>query len=70
MPGKKFKTNIKCSACVAKVTPALDQLLGEGNWSVDLQHPDRLLEVPDNTRIEALAEALTPDGYKAETANN
>ncbi len=70
MSGKKFKTNIKCSACVAKVTPALDQLLGEGNWSVDLQHPDRVLEVPDNIRLEALTEVLIPVGYMAETANN
>jgi hypothetical protein len=39
MNTKTFKTNIKCSACVEKVTPPLNATVGEGKWSVDLINP-------------------------------
>ncbi|MCC7506200.1 MAG: hypothetical protein IT259_12915 [Saprospiraceae bacterium] len=65
MSNKKFKTNIKCSACVAKVAPALDETFGAGNWAVDLQHPDRLLAVPDTADLTIVAEALAKTGYQA-----
>lgn len=45
METMKFTTNIKCGGCIAKVGPALDQLLGKGNWSVDLSHPNKILVV-------------------------
>jgi copper chaperone len=41
----KFKTNMKCSGCVAKVTPALDELAGKGNWDVDLSSTEKTLKV-------------------------
>lgn len=66
MSNKKFKTTIKCSACVAKVTPALDATVGSGNWSVDLLDPDRVLNVPDDAQPEYIIEALEKVGYKAE----
>lgn len=53
----KFKTNIKCDGCIAKVTPILDQAVGKGNWSVDLTSPLRILS------IEHLA--VAPDSIKA-----
>jgi copper chaperone CopZ len=62
----KYKTNIKCSACLAKVTPALNETVGEGKWSVDLTHPARILTVlgePDESRIKT---ELEKTGYKAE----
>jgi len=40
-----FKTNIKCGACVEKVTPGLTKLEGVKGWSVDLQSPQRVLTV-------------------------
>jgi copper chaperone len=41
----QFKTNIKCSGCVATVTPGLNKTAGENNWTVDLQSPDKVLTV-------------------------
>ena len=32
----QFKTNIKCTGCISKVTPILNKKLGEGQWEVDL----------------------------------
>jgi copper chaperone len=61
----KFKTNIKCSACVAKVTPYLNEVAGENHWQVDLVDPARTLTV-DNSDDVKIVEALNKAGYKAE----
>ncbi|OIN56982.1 heavy-metal-associated domain-containing protein [Arsenicibacter rosenii] len=62
-----FKTNIKCGACVAKVTPGLDALEGVAKWSVDLTSPQRVLTVEaDGATPEAIQEALAGAGYKGE----
>ena len=36
----RFKTTLKCSGCVSKVTPFLNSLRDVTEWSVDLQHPE------------------------------
>ena len=63
----QFKTNIKCSGCIASVTPALNELVGQDNWEVDLQSPDKILtittEQPDKQEIK---QAVEKAGYKAE----
>lgn len=66
MSNKKFKTTIKCPACVAKVTPALDETLGSGNWSVDLLDPDRVLSTPDDIEAVEIVTALKRVGFAAE----
>jgi copper chaperone len=65
MEKTKFKTNIKCSACVAKVTPYLNEVVGENHWQVDLVDPARTLTV-DNSDDTKIVEALQKAGYKAE----
>lgn len=65
MEKTKFKTNIKCSACVAKVTPYLNEVAGENHWQVDLLDPARTLTV-DNSEDKKIVEALQKAGYKAE----
>ena len=66
----QFKTNIKCGGCIAAVTPSLNQLVGEGNWQVDTQNPDKLLTVqPGNATPEAVRAAIEQAGYKAEVLN-
>lgn len=63
----KFKTNIKCSGCVASVTPFLNETAGDGNWSVNLSDVNRILTVegkPEKQR--AIIEAVEKAGYKAE----
>ena len=63
---KKYKSTIQCSACVAKVTPALDEVAGKGQWSVDLTSPARTLTVQPDVAPEKVAKALAQVGYKAE----
>ena len=66
METQKFKTNIKCSACVAKVTPALNETVGEGKWSVDLTNPARILTVKGDLDEAWMKTELEKTGYKAE----
>ena len=62
----KFKTNIKCDACVAKVTPGLNETVGEGNWEVDLQDPLRTLTVKTGVGTDQIIGTLRSAGYTAE----
>lgn len=66
MKTTKFKTNIKCSACVDKVTPLLNESVGSGNWQVDLTDPQRKLTVQGDVSESHLNNALNKAGYKAE----
>jgi copper chaperone len=61
----KFKTNVKCGACVAAVTPEMEKL-NLTKWEVDLAHPDRVLTVPEDTQPEKVKAALQKAGYQAE----
>jgi copper chaperone len=64
----KFKTTIKCSGCVATVTPGLNEAVGANNWQVDLQSPDKILTVntTDKGKESAVIQKLQEVGYKAE----
>ena len=62
----ELKTNIMCSSCIAKVTPTLDELVGEGNWKVDTLNPQKILTVnSDNVDESRVIEAVQNAGYKA-----
>ena len=41
----ELKTNIMCGSCIAKVTPTLNEVIGEGNWKVDTLKPKKVLTV-------------------------
>jgi copper chaperone len=41
----QFKTNINCSGCIAKVTPALNETKGILSWTVDTDNPGKILTV-------------------------
>ncbi len=63
----QFKTNIKCSGCIATVTPVLNELAGQDNWEVDLLSPDKVLTVSTENANEAqIKQAIEKAGYKAE----
>lgn len=63
----KFKTNINCSGCVAKVTKQLNDTVGEGNWNVDTENPDKPLTVTKSeTTPEEITAAVKKVGFKAE----
>lgn len=67
----KFKTTIKCSGCIAKVTPALNEAVGEDNWKVDIQAPDKVLTIAPGEQVNAadVVKAIEAAGYKAEKLN-
>lgn len=61
------KTNINCAACVAKVTPILNEQLGPQNWSVDIQNPKKILTVQgENIDEQGVIKVVSQTGYKAE----
>ena len=62
----KFKTNIKCSACVAKVTPYLNEIVGENQWKVDLMAPQRTLTINSPVNELTVKDALGKAGYTGE----
>lgn len=65
----KFKTNVKCDACVAKITPHLEKVEGLENWEVDLKDPERTLTATvSNGGGEQIKKALSEAGYQAEKA--
>ena len=41
----KFKTDINCNGCIAKVTPSLNQVQGILKWDVDITNPLKILTV-------------------------
>jgi copper chaperone CopZ len=63
----ELKTNIMCGACVAKVTPSLNETVGEANWKVDTLNPKKILTVSTETLNEDdVIKAVEKVGYKAE----
>jgi copper chaperone len=66
MKTTKFKTNIKCSACVEKVTPHLNEEVGAANWEVDLTSPQRILTISEEVSEAKIKEALQKAGYNAD----
>lgn len=41
----QFKTNINCSSCVARVSPALNDLKEISNWDVDTSAKEKILSI-------------------------
>ena len=63
----KFKTNINCSGCVAKVTPVLNENKGIKEWLADTTNPNKILTVQTETlTAEQVKEIVNKTGYKAE----
>ena len=63
----QFKTNIKCSGCIAKVTPILNELAGIDNWKVDIDKPEKILTVSANgLKEQEIKTAVEKMGFKAE----
>lgn len=68
MEKKKFKTNLKCGNCVAKVKTQLDTADQIISWSVDLKDPNRILTVETNDPDIAavVGKILAEAGYRSE----
>ncbi|MEJ7695013.1 hypothetical protein [Daejeonella sp.] len=63
----KFKTNIKCTGCLAAVTPNLNKAAGETAWQVDLNDVDRILTVETDRAESEIIAAVKEAGFEAET---
>lgn len=62
----KFKTNINCGGCVAKVTPLLNEIRGI-EWEVDTASPDKVLIIKgNNVAADMISETIGKVGFKAE----
>lgn len=67
MPQVKFKTNIKCSGCLAKVTPFLNNEPEIENWEVNIYTPEKTLTVKTKTgNVQQVIEAVKLSGFIAE----
>jgi copper chaperone len=66
MNEQKFRTTIKCAGCVAKVTPFLNEAVGESNWKVDYENPEKVLTVTQGDDKSKVIQALEKAGYKGE----
>ncbi|GGZ35527.1 hypothetical protein GCM10007049_31190 [Echinicola pacifica] len=62
---KKFKTNLKCGACINAVKPELEKL-DIDSWEVDLKDPERVLSLQGAATAEEVKGALAKAGYTAE----
>jgi copper chaperone len=63
----KFKTNINCSGCIAKVTPFLNTTEGIEKWEVDTNIPEKILTVEArNLTHEQIIAAVQRAGFKIE----
>ena len=63
----KFKTNIECPSCEARVKPFLDKKEGIASWQVDTDHADKVLTVETET-LEAkdVIKTIKRTGFTAE----
>jgi copper chaperone len=63
----KFKSNIKCSGCISRVTPHLNNQKGIVKWSVDILTPEKTLTVEaENIEAKDVIEAVNKAGFTAE----
>ncbi|PZX64419.1 heavy-metal-associated domain-containing protein [Hydrotalea sandarakina] len=63
----KFKTNIQCSSCVAKVTPTLNNEAKIDNWNVDTTNKNKILTIQTNTLdTNQIIDLVKSAGYNAE----
>ena len=62
----KFKTNINCGGCIAKVTPSLNNAKGISKWEVDTTNPQKVLTVETSELSEnELVSILKNAGFNA-----
>ena len=67
----KFKSNIKCSGCIATVTPFLNNKKEILKWEVDLASPDKIMSIEtENLDSDDMIDIMKTAGYKAELISN
>ena len=67
MKTAKYKTNINCAGCIKSVTPFLNDLDNIDLWKVDVENPDKILEVElEDDNEEIVVEAVKKAGFSIE----
>ena len=54
---------------MASVTPFLNKAVGENNWKVELESPEKTLTVTSDANEASVIQAMEKAGYKAEKIN-
>ena len=63
----KLKTDLSCPHCAMKVEPILKSTEGIVDYSIDLNHPDKLVSFSsDGVNIDAVIANFKKAGYLAE----
>ncbi len=63
----KFKSNIKCTGCLKKVTPHLNNAKGIITWDVELEHPEKIVTVEgEGITAGQISDAVSKAGFKVE----
>jgi copper chaperone len=63
----KFKTNINCGGCLAKVTPFLNEEKSIEKWEVNILTPEKTLTVESqDANPETVIKAVQKAGFKIE----
>ena len=66
----KFKTNINCGGCIAKVTPWLNKETNIKKWTVNTNDNSKTLTVEsENIDSKAIIQILQQAGFNAEQVN-
>ena len=66
----KFKTNINCGGCLKTVTPHLNELENVDSWKVDINNPDKILEVKlEDGNENAVVSAVKKAGFEIDKMN-
>ena len=64
----KFKTNINCSGCVEKVTPALNNAKGVSDWKVNTTNADKILTIQsEGIESEEIIKTVQNAGFNIES---
>jgi copper chaperone len=62
-----FKTTINCASCVRSISETLNSSVGEGNWSVDTENPEKLLTVSNAGFTPDMVKHIVEEaGFEAE----
>lgn len=63
----KLKTDLSCKHCVMKVEPVLKSQLGIVDYTIDLEHPDKLVTIEsEGADIKEVISKFNAAGYTAE----
>jgi len=66
----KFKTDINCGGCLAKVSPFLNDEKSIEKWEVNTSTPEKTLTVEtEETNPEKIISAVQKAGFKIEQIN-